>query len=98
MPIRGVGRAAKRCYSLPLADARGLPDAMEHCSKRDATRRDVARNRRAIKAGPDKPSCYFAEQTDSCRSVGPATHITQGIKDQGTSRANCVLEIIPICS
>lgn len=35
MPIRGVGRAAKRCCSLPLADARGLPDAMEHCSKRD---------------------------------------------------------------
>jgi len=37
MPIRGVGRAAKRCYSLPLADARELPDAMEHCGNRDAT-------------------------------------------------------------
>lgn len=43
MPIRGVGRAAKRCCSLPLADARGLPDAMEHCSKRGATRRAAPR-------------------------------------------------------
>lgn len=43
MPIRGVGRTAKRCYSLPLADARGLPDAMEHSGKRGAARRHAKR-------------------------------------------------------
>lgn len=46
---RGVGRAAKRRCSLPLADARGLPDAMEHCSKRDVTRR-TARHGAALRS------------------------------------------------
>lgn len=99
MPIRGVGRAAKRCYSLPLADARGLPDAMEHCSKRDATRRAAARSRRAIKA-PDQASRLstdFPEQIDRCRSVQPAM---DHARDQGTRLSGPLnSEIVrPICS
>jgi hypothetical protein len=59
MPIRGVGRAAKRCYSLPLADARELPDAMEHCSNRDATQ-----NARRVKKTPCSRSISFTRIND----------------------------------
>jgi len=64
MPIRGVGRAAKRCYSLPLADARELPDAMEHCSNRDATGR--AASTRLALALPIEP---FSVSSDSADGV-----------------------------